>query len=333
MIQSFFIIAENGICIYERHYSNAVIDAQIFSGFIIALGNFAIDSMGEELQQLKIKGGRLSMVKHAFAPIMAVAIADDKDSGKLLYKILKVVLLEFYDLYYREIKKEDPSIKTKTQNFDNIIDDIIKKRFGIADRTSISIFLGLFISIGLSSLVIIGFAFFLTFLPDDQNIFTVFFGYDISVITADGISEIEFLYIQRIALVVIIILMMFFLAIFFLPVFMGSYYAGSRRNGIMISLGHFGTVFLVVFIVGSIDLIPNYQVQIIPLFISFSPLLITLNLVMGIFGGYIKENRKLWPLGAEELSEKLKKEMYIFLKSMDKNNLSENKKDQMPPNF
>ena len=333
MIQSFFIIAENGICIYERHYSSAQIDAQIFSGFITALGNFAIDSMGEELQQLKIKGGRLSMVRHSFAPIMAVAIADDKDSGTLLYKILKVILLEFYDKYYREVKKEDPGIKAKTQEFNEIIDDIIKKRFGVADRSYVSILLGLIIAIGLSSLVIAGFGIFLSFLPENQDIFVGFFGYDIVINTADGISVVEFLYIQRIALIVIVILMLFFMAIFFVPVYLGGYFGGSRRNGLIIALAHFAVVLLVVVLVGSIDLIPNYRVQIVPLFISFSPFLIALNVVMGFLGGNIKNNKKLWPLGSEELSEKLKKEMYIFLKSMDKFGVDEKKEDKMPPNF
>ena len=333
MIQSFFIIAENGICIYERHYSSVQIDSQIFSGFITALGNFAIDSMGEELQQLKIKGGRLSMVRHNFAPIMAVAIADDKDSGNLLYKILKVVLLEFYDKYYKEIKKEDPGIKAKTHKFDEIMDDIIKNRFGIADRSYISVILGLIIAIGFSSLVIAGFVIFLSFLPENQDIFVGFFGYDIVINTADGISVVEFLYIQRIALVVIIILMIFFLALFFGPVFLGGYFGGSRRNGLIIAFAHFGVTLLVVLLVGTIDLIPNYQVQIIPLFISFTPFLICLSAIMGFLGGNIKNNKKLWPLGSEELSEKLKREMYIFLQSMDKFSTNEKKEDEFPPNF
>jgi len=54
---------------------------------------------------------------------------------------------------------------------------------------------------------------------------------------------------------------------------------------------------------------------------------------MGFLGGNIKNNKKLWPLGSEELSEKLKKEMYIFLKSMDKFGVNEKKEDKMPPNF
>ncbi|MHA1799139.1 MAG: hypothetical protein ACTSVY_11905 [Candidatus Helarchaeota archaeon] len=332
MIQSFFIIAENGICIYERHYTNVEIDAQIFSGFIRALSDFAIDSMGEELQQLKIKGGRLSMVKHSFAPIMAVAIADDKDRGKLLYKILKVALLEFYDHYYKEIKKDDPALKMKTKEFNSVIDDIIKKRFGIADRSYISMLLGIIVGISLSSLIIILISFIFNLLAPGKDLFSTLI-VDIKMDLTDGISALEFLYIQRIALVVVIALVTFFIAIFFGPVFFAGYFAGSRKNGMLASLAHFGVVLLVVIIVGSIDILPNYQIQIIPLFISFTPLLITLNLVMGYLGGTIKENKKLWPLGSEELSEKLKREMSFFLKSMDKFGTKDKETDKMPPNF
>ncbi len=334
MIQNFFIIGENGICIYERHYTNAEIDAQIFSGFITALGNFAIDSIGEELQQMKIKNGRLSIVKHSFAPILAVAIADEKDRGSLLYKILKLSLLEFYDRFYKEVKKEDPGIKAKTREFNVVLDDIIKKRFGIADRSPLSIAIGLILAIGLSSAILMLFAVTLAWLNPGADLMETFFG-PIQIDLTDGMSATEFLDIQKVALVVILVLVGVFISIFFVPTFLGSYYGGSIRNGLIISLGHFGIVLLVVIAIGTIDIIPNYEVEIIPLFISFSPMLIALNMVIGYFGGTIKENRKLWPLESEELSEKLKKEMHIFLNSMDKMGLIKKKEDkeEMPPNF
>ena len=335
MIQSFFIIGENGICIYERHYTNSEIDAQIFSGFITALGNFAIDSMGEELQQMKIKHGRLSIVKHSFAPIIAVAIADDKDRGSLLYKILKVTLLEFYDRFYKEIKKEDPGIKAKTREFNPIIDEIIKKRFGIADRSYLSIVIGLAMAIGLSSLIIFMFSLILNWASPGVDIMETFFG-PIQINLTDGMDATEFIAVQRIALVVILVLVGVFISIFLAPVFLGSYYAGSTRNGLIVSLAHFGITLLVVIGVGTIELFPEYQVKIIPLFVSFSPMLIALNMVIGYLGGAIKEYRKLWPLESEELSEKLKKEMHIFLQSMDRigsPKKKEPKDDEMPPNF
>jgi len=334
VIQSFFIIGENGICIYERHYTNAEIDAQIFSGFITALGNFAIDSMGEELQQMKIKHGRLSIVKHSFAPIIAVAIADDRDRGSLLYKILKVTLLEFYDRYYKEIKKDDPGIKAKTREFNPVIDDIIKKRFGIADRSYLSIIIGLLMAIGLSSLIIFMFSMILSFTNPGVDIMETIFG-PIQIDLTNGMDVTEFEYIQRIALIVILVLVGVFISIFLAPVFLGSYYAGSTRNGLIVSMAHFGITLLVVVGTGTINIIPNYQVEIIPLFISFSPMLIALNVVIGYLAGAIKEYRKLWPLESEELSEKLKKEMHIFLSSMDRVGLGKKKepKDEMPPNF
>jgi len=65
MINSIFILRENGVCVYERHWVETGIDPHLFSGFITALIAFAIESMGEKLQSLKlVKDQRLAILKH-----------------------------------------------------------------------------------------------------------------------------------------------------------------------------------------------------------------------------------------------------------------------------
>ena len=65
MLNSLFILRENGVCVYERHWIETAIDPHLFSGFITALIAFAIESMGEKLQSLKlVKDQRLAILKH-----------------------------------------------------------------------------------------------------------------------------------------------------------------------------------------------------------------------------------------------------------------------------
>ena len=103
MIHSLFLLRENGVCVFEHHWVRTVVDAQIFSGFITALSSFAIESMGENLQSLKlIKDQRLAILKHHRSPIIGVIIADVRDNGYLLNKILRKILERFYWLFRKD---------------------------------------------------------------------------------------------------------------------------------------------------------------------------------------------------------------------------------------
>ena len=60
----------------------------------------------------------------------------------------------------------------------------------------------------------------------------------------------------------------------------------------------------------------------LPVFIGFSPLIITLNLLTGYFGGLLREINRLYPIPGKELSEKVIQHMTFLVKktfpSLDK---------------
>ncbi|MHA1378367.1 MAG: hypothetical protein ACTSRG_08285 [Candidatus Helarchaeota archaeon] len=321
MLHNLFILRDNGVCVFEYSWTNinSEVDGQIFSGFITALTSFAIESMGDSLQSLKlVKDQRLSILKHSRSSIIGVIIADVRDNGALLNKLLHKILERFYWLFRNEIEREDASLLGKTKDFYKEINLILRGK--IAERSIISLIIGYVVG----SILSIGIALIIFFFGIDfasagglQNAFIS----PIFINLFDGMQPWEFLQVQQIAVMAVGLVTVFFIMIFFGPGLIGAYIAGSRKLGIISNL------FLVVGSGIMITLIQDiplfmYSLNLVPIFINFSPIIIILNILTGYFGGYLRERERLWPIKGEELSEKVKNQINIFMKKTMPNKIS-----------
>ena len=311
MLNSLFILRENGTCVYERHWIETNIDGQIFSGFITALSAIAIESMGEKLQSLKtVRDQRLAILKHKRSPIIGVIIADVRDNGLLLNKILQKILDRFYWLFQKEIEIDDASLMGKTKKFSKEIDIILKRK--IAERSYISIIIGFLAATGLAfgiALLILLFGINFASGGGFQNTFIA----PVFINLFDGAQPWEFLQIQQIAVIIMAIISLFFIMLFFGPGILGAYIAGSRKlgviNGILLIFGAYAVFASIQYV--SLSL---YSINLLQLFVGFSPILFILNILTGYFGGLLRERAKLWPIRGEEISEKVKHQVTDFVK-------------------
>lgn len=311
MLNSIFILRENGVCLYERHWVKTEVDAQLFSGFIIALSAFALESVGEKLQSLKlVKDQRLAILKHKRSNILGVIIADIRDNNALLNEILQKILEKFYWRFRKEIESDDPGLVGKTYEFYREINLILQRK--VADRNLFSSIMGYLVGSFLATLIaliIFGFGKDFAYGGGFQNQFVA----PIVIDLTNGMQPWEFWEIQQISFIIVGIESLFFLIIFFGPGFLGAYIAGNRilgvRNGILLAVGSFITILI-------IQQVPLfvYAIDLVPIFIPFSPILLILNILTGYFGGYLRERTKLWPIKGEELSEKVKSQITILIK-------------------
>ncbi|MHA1385573.1 MAG: hypothetical protein ACTSR3_17605 [Candidatus Helarchaeota archaeon] len=319
MLHSIFILRENGICVYEYHWTETKVDSQIFTGFITALSAFAIESMGETLESLKlVKDQRLSILKHHRSPVLGVIIADVRDSGVLLNKILQKILERFYWLFRREIEREDASLLGKTKDFHKEIEIILKGK--VSERSIISLLFGYLVGTVMS----IGIALIILFFGIDfaaagglQNAFIA----PIIINLIDGMQPWEFLQVQQIAVMALGLVSLFFFMVFFGPGLMSGYIAGSRKLGVYCNLLLVIGSFITIALIQNIPLF-LYSIDLRPVFLNFSPVVIILNILTGYFGGLIKERTKLWPIKGEEMSKKVKTQLTLIMKKTIPNRIT-----------
>ncbi|HUY01640.1 MAG TPA: hypothetical protein VMV49_18905, partial [Candidatus Deferrimicrobium sp.] len=120
-----------------------------------------------------------------------------------------------------------------------------------------------------------------------------------NIIFSDDLTAEELQTLQAITLILIGALMGFNCVVFFLPTFLAAYIAGNRKRGIWTALligGSIGVIILIAtpFIEAFIE------VNAFLWYVTFSPLLIALSILCGIYGGRLKERRRLYPLEKPE---------------------------------
>lgn len=288
MIYSIYIITENGVCVFTKHYKKSLVDDQLISGFMSALGNFSIEALGSELQSIKLRTGeQLSVLKHYKQSIIGVVLADPRDHPNLISSLLTAILNEFLIDYERPIIAKDPSLIGKTGDFDEKIDKLLKGK--VASRTFLKMIVGNILSFSLMlaiTILMIGGAMRLSVLVDD-------FLVTLSPIDFAELNAEELATLQAITGAIIAVLMIFFIGTFFLPSLLSGYIAGNEKRGIVnaILLGLITGVLL--FIGGSRA---TGQLNIFWWYLLFSPLLIFIAITCGFYGGRLKARRKLYPL-------------------------------------
>ncbi len=304
MFHSFFIVTESGICIFEQHFRRkSRVDSQLISGFINALGAFSVEALGSGMQSLQLQTGEHLYIypykKISTVGLVGIVIADSRDNSYLVKKILHQILDDFSMIFEKNLQTGSFSEITPYKEFRYNVTSILEGR--IATRTRLKMILGVFVGLLIVGLIIA------SLIPMFIKLSTANIA-DLGlppIDFSDNLSAVELQTIQAITLVIIGALMVFFLVVYFFPTFISAYIAGNRRRGIWAAL-------LLGISIGTILLIATFtgpptgelsQVNAFLWYITFSPLLISLSLLAGIYGGRLKERRKLYPL--DEYQEKI----------------------------
>lgn len=309
MIKSVFICNENGTCIFERHYGKIEeVDSQVFSGFITALGSFALEAIGEDLQALRMAGNQQMVLRrHMVIPILGVIIADRRDNLKLLNNLLQEILIEFHHAFPQDPQNPQmKSITDKDPKFKNYLDGLIKGR--VSDRTFW--FLGPVLGLVLS--VVFVYLIFVVFIGLAGNWFFTQFRTNLIIDLTDGMDATEFFNVQTTFMIGMGIFMFVILWTFLIPGFFSGILSGSRRKGLYGSFIITVGAFTLTIIFETVELVPNYDLNIFVIFTVMLPFVLLLNGTTGYLGGYIAERRRLWPLPHEELPEKIRESLNIF---------------------
>ena len=296
MFHSIYITTESGVCIFAKHFIPSKIDNQLISGFMNALGSFATEALGSGMQSLKLQTGEQLAIlrfKDGKTPLIGIVVADGRDNPKLIQNLLSQILIDFYTIFQRNL---EPQVSTTTDEFEEFsytVDTVLEGK--ISARTNLQMLTGWIVG-----LILIGFI-ILSLIPafiELSNLNISELGLP-NIIFSDDLTAEELQTLQAITLILIGALMGFNCVVFFLPTFLAAYIAGNRKRGIWTALligGSIGVIILIAtpFIEAFIE------VNAFLWYVTFSPLLIALSILCGIYGGRLKERRRLYPLEKPE---------------------------------
>ncbi|MHA1132443.1 MAG: hypothetical protein ACTSQQ_16775 [Candidatus Helarchaeota archaeon] len=293
MLHSVYITLESGACIFARHYIQSRIDNQLLSGFINALGAFATEALGSEMQSIRLQTGeQLSIMRYlnGRVSLIGIIIADARDNDTLIRNILLQVLSDFSLIFQPKLDFEHASNITEFEEFRYTLDTILEGR--ISSRSNLKMFIG----------IIIGLAIVIVILASLIPLYIKVINFDITelglpdIIFSDHIldhSDVQT--IQSIVLVIVVVLMGFNCIVFLGPTFLAAYIAGSKKRGIQTAILFGVSIGAIILIIS--PFIESYtDVNAFLWYLAFSPLLLFLGIVSGFYGGRLKERRKLYPL-------------------------------------
>ncbi len=300
MFHSLYITTENGVCIFAKHFlKKSKIDDQLISGFINALGSFATEALGAGMQSLKLQTGeQLAILKYSEkVSLIGIVIADPRDNLTLIRKLLLKILTDFYTIFRQKLETKAPNVK-EFEEFRFTVDSILEGK--VSARTNFKMIIGFITGLLVMGLIL------LLFVPAIIRISQInIAGFGLPPIDfSDNLSAIELQTLQTITLVIIVALMGFSCIIFLLPTFLAAYIAGNTKRGIWTAL-LLGTSVGILLLIGSVTSARQefMDVNVFLWYLAFSPLLVSLSLLCGMYGGRLKERRKLYPLA--EYSEKI----------------------------
>ena len=294
MFHSLYITTESGVCIFAQHFIESRIDNQLITGFINALGAFATEALGSEMQSLKLQTGeQLAILRYTGGqdPLIGIVVADARDNSVLIRNLLKQILVDFYTIFKQKLDYKRLASVVEFEEFKYNVDSILEER--ISPRTNLKMIIGLLVGIFLMGTILIA---FIPLFIEMSKVNIAEFGLE-NVIFDDfnGLSAAELETLQIIVFVVIAAITGFTCVVFLLPTFIAAYIAGNKKRGIWTALLLGASVGLVL-IFSSFFSETFMEINGFLWFLVFSPLLISLALLCGIYGGRLKERRKLYPL-------------------------------------
>ncbi|NHK32109.1 MAG: hypothetical protein FK730_12200 [Asgard group archaeon] len=170
MIQAIWIITDTGQCIFSHKYAILDIDDQLISGLLVAFDAFSTESGIGGIQQ--IAGEDNQFVYGSSGKLLVAAIADKRDNGDLVEKLMQKIaniFQEKYTSYLHDLSFVDLNV---FNGFEDEIDDVLLRK--IYNRGTSSTIFATIVSIALAAgvffllneiIVRAAFLVFLAFIP------------------------------------------------------------------------------------------------------------------------------------------------------------------------
>lgn len=172
MFHNLYII-DSGVCLYSYDFKeNITIDEQLLSGFLSAIGSFALETFQSGLQTIKILDGqKLIFYPEKTQKLTFCAIANERDNDyfleNLLAKIAQKFVLDMKDILNSQSRNALDDYKT----FDSTLPELLKNKSKPRNKRSMmsGLFVGFFLTLVISYLMslinptlrsILGFAIF-----------------------------------------------------------------------------------------------------------------------------------------------------------------------------
>ena len=286
MIQNLYIISEGGIAVYSKNYAKSTLDEQLISGFLLATGNFAKETVGSGLKKIEMqKGEQLCIFYDESLKLSVAAIVGAEDHPKLVSEILQDILRKYGEMFKDKIGS--PSISEESPKFDPIVDKILADR--TAKRDKKRFILGLLLG-GL----ILGTLLLFLFIPYLKEAVITFISQIISLYGGGPHTYLDaILFFGEFSLKLEITLLLAFIP----SSFIAGYLAGSRSKGKVIGLIFFFFALGLSFIAIFIDVI---SILIVFMLLIYIPLVLITSIVLGYLGGLLRDRRVLYPIALDK---------------------------------
>lgn len=138
MLSSLFVI-DSGLCIYSYHFKKEmVIDEQLLSGFLTAIGSFAKETFQTGLQTINIRNGeKLNFYVEPKTNLIFCGISDIRDNNHLLETILRDIANKFILELEPVLNSNKRSSMNEYKIFDNFVLPLMNRKDKKRDAKSI----------------------------------------------------------------------------------------------------------------------------------------------------------------------------------------------------
>ena len=110
MIKDLYIMNQNGVLLYVKHYAKDHYDDNIIIGFFASVANFSREALNSVVQNIDLgEENKLILLPNFEEKLLAAAIVNPVDDNDLVNSILKNVVQDFIDQYAPDYKPEKVS--------------------------------------------------------------------------------------------------------------------------------------------------------------------------------------------------------------------------------
>jgi len=129
MIHHLFVI-DHGVSVYTHDFiKESALDPQLLSGFLAAIGSFAQETFKTGLQTINIHNGeKLNFYVDPSHGLIFCAVSNEKDSNRLLEKLLGKIATEFTAAFGGVLKSPARSDMSRYKPFDERIGALVKRK-------------------------------------------------------------------------------------------------------------------------------------------------------------------------------------------------------------
>jgi hypothetical protein len=107
MIKNLYILDENGILLYSKHFKETKQDENLLIGFFTSLANFSREALGSVIKDVNLgESNKLILLPHLSENLLIAAIVNVADNVDLVSQILKNILQDFVDIYSPSFESE-----------------------------------------------------------------------------------------------------------------------------------------------------------------------------------------------------------------------------------